>query len=242
MSGAITLDDPHLLHVLVHLFLWDPPSSLEDGYDAPDRPPTPSSANPPPPPPTLDQDGHARFVTVLQRCQDRVQKSTHLRITYLTEPIGPITLSSFDNAPSRATVLHGTFALKPIVLKLAEQDRDADTQAEGVIYRERLQGVEGVPKLYAEGWLYSNEHWVYCLVLEDLGIPLTAEGIQDADELDATSKCQLEDLKSRLFERGVVHDDVEPRNIIRTHSGGIGLVDFEGAYLVTPEKDADGHS
>ncbi|KAJ7685305.1 hypothetical protein DFH06DRAFT_1313624 [Mycena polygramma] len=129
--------------------------------------------------------------------------------------------------------MRGLFGSNPIVIKLAEQDRDADTMAEGAIYRHRLQGIEGVPKLYAEGWIYVNHHWVYCLVLEDLGSPLTEEGIQSTDEIDAVSWRELDALQARLFERGV-HDDVEPRNIIRTRSG-IGLIDFEGTILVEEE-------
>ncbi|KAJ7757472.1 hypothetical protein B0H16DRAFT_1536775, partial [Mycena metata] len=236
ISPAITLTDPFLFHVLIHLFLWDPPSSLEHGYDAAEDPP-PDSAEASPPttvssPPPDDEDSSAGITTVLQRCKDRLPKSSVLKITHCTETIPALVVSSFDDAPSRATVMHGMLGSNQIVIKLAAQDRDNDTKAEGVIYRNRLRGIEGVPKFYAEGWLYSNEHWVYCLVLEDLGIPLTQEGIQSTDEIDAVSLRQLEDLQAGLLERGVIHDDVEPRNIIRTRSGGIGLVDFEGAWLV----------
>ncbi|KAJ7685306.1 hypothetical protein DFH06DRAFT_1313625 [Mycena polygramma] len=48
ISPAIDLDDARLFHVLTHLFLWDPPSSLEDGYDPPDEQSLPNSAETPP--------------------------------------------------------------------------------------------------------------------------------------------------------------------------------------------------
>ncbi|KAJ7151615.1 hypothetical protein C8R46DRAFT_1229147 [Mycena filopes] len=182
ISPPISLDDPRLFHVLTHLFLWDPPSSLEDGYDPPDDPPVPNSPESPPPP-MYGEDISAGFATVLHRFKDRPHKSTYFHITHYTETIGPIVVSSFDNAPSRATVMHGMLGSNPIVIKLAEQDRDNDMKEEGEIYRTRLRGIEGVPKVYAEGWLWSNEHWVYCLVLQDLGVPLTEEGIQSIDEI-----------------------------------------------------------
>jgi Ser/Thr protein kinase RdoA (MazF antagonist) len=42
---------------------------------------------------------------------------------------------------------------------------------------------------------------------------------------------ELADLQAKLKERGVVHCDVEPRNIVRTPDHHIGIVDF-GDVLV----------
>ncbi|KAJ7150235.1 hypothetical protein C8R46DRAFT_1124386 [Mycena filopes] len=231
ISPPISLNDLALFHVFVHIFLWDPPLLIEDGYDPPDdrsRPVPPSEA---PPPPTHD-DRSTGFVSIHQRIEHRPPKISPLQITHSMETIGPILVSSFDDAPSRATVMHGMLGSNPIVIKLAAQDRDEAIMAEGAIYRERLQGIEGVPKFYAEGWLFSNAHWVSCLVLQDLDIPLIKEGLESKEDLDPVSSHDLEDLVARLNERGVIHDDLGPRNIVRTYSGGIGLVDFEGAMLV----------
>ena len=110
-------------------------------------------------------------------------------MTHSTENIDSIVITSFDDAPSRATVMRGLLGSNPIVIKLAEQDRDGDIKTEGAIYRNKLRGIEGVPKFYAEGWIYANHFWVYCLVLEDLGVPLTQEGIQSTEDIDAASWC-----------------------------------------------------
>ncbi|KAJ6557363.1 hypothetical protein DFH09DRAFT_1163924 [Mycena vulgaris] len=252
ISPPILFTDPNLFRILAYPFLGDPPFTLDssspptgsDGLESP-LPPT----NPAPPVPVSDSSSPSPLtpITIHFSLTDRPNKTATLHPVHPTlEPFDPIILSSFDTAPSRATILRGHAGAQPIVLKMAEEGRDDETEEEGNVYRERLRGLDGVPKLYAEGrMLADNGQLAYCLVLEDLGLPLTSEGLETLDELDPQSRAQLATIEARLLDRGVIHDDLEPRplnleprNVLRTPTGGIALIDFEGAELVlVKQKD-----
>ncbi|KAJ6499512.1 hypothetical protein C8R47DRAFT_291810 [Mycena vitilis] len=129
ISPPIVLDDPHLFHVIAHLFLWDPPSSLEAGYDPPAEPPlatvTTSLAHP-----ADSGDTFVGFAHVFHRCENRPHKSSLIKMVHCTENIDSIVITSFDDAPSRATVMRGLLGSNPVVIKVVEHDRGDDLKTE----------------------------------------------------------------------------------------------------------------
>ncbi|KAJ7202802.1 hypothetical protein GGX14DRAFT_462387 [Mycena pura] len=163
LSPPLSLVDPNLFRILAVPFMMDPPSSII-GSDSPE---SPSPTNTAAPPPTASS-AHAAIsmadpsspfapIPINQCLGDRPDKVVLLKPSHpILDDIGPIVLSSFDPAPSRATIFRGHAGTQPIVLKMAEEGRDDETREEGKVYRERLRGLEGVPKLYAEGRIKEN--------------------------------------------------------------------------------------
>ncbi|KAJ6473288.1 hypothetical protein C8R45DRAFT_1012911 [Mycena sanguinolenta] len=164
-----------------------------------------------------------------------LQASSHVSTRLWQNLAGP---SPFTHStPPQVAPQSYAVLSQPVVFKMAEQDRDDPTEEEGSVYRERLRRLTGVPKLYAEGSLLAdNGEWAYCLLVEDLGLPLTSEGLVTVDELDPNSRAQLAELKAKLRDRGVIHGDTEHRNILPTRTGGIALIDFENAMLLPVKK------
>ncbi|KAJ7484556.1 hypothetical protein FB451DRAFT_87447 [Mycena latifolia] len=101
--------------------------------------------------------------------------------------------------------------------------------AEADIYTERLEGIEGVPKLLAKGWLevFAGQ-WYPALLMESLGDPIPE---LDVEDLSPEDKAELDHLQTQLLERGVIHYDVEARNIVRRPNHRLGLVDFGDVVL-----------
>ncbi|KAJ7153478.1 hypothetical protein C8R43DRAFT_1002167 [Mycena crocata] len=146
----------------------------------------------------------------------------------------PILLSSFDASPSQATIFRGHAGLQPVVLKMAGAGHDREAEEEGRVYRKFLDGVKGVPKLFAEGYVRAdNGDIAYCLVLEDVGVSVLGEGLASLEELDPQSQSQLACIKKALLDRGIYHEDIEPRNVTRTAEGGIALVDFGSVTILS---------
>jgi hypothetical protein len=81
----------------------------------------------------------------------------------------------------------------PVVLKVGDpNDENGDSSrkalwAEARLYEERLEGLEGVPKLLAKGWIErSPGDWCPALLMESLGEPITES---DLNELSAKDRC-----------------------------------------------------
>ncbi|KAJ6542574.1 hypothetical protein B0H19DRAFT_1076663 [Mycena capillaripes] len=139
---------------------------------------------------------------------DRPDKTVLLKPSHpILENMGTIVLSSFDPAPSRAKIFRGHAGTQPIVLKMAEEGRDDETREEGKVYPLRRRRM-----------LADNGQLAYCLVLEDLGVSLFSAW---------WFRRQLAAIEDALHARGITHLDLEPRNDLRSRTGGIAVVDFE---------------
>ncbi|KAJ6455389.1 hypothetical protein C8R45DRAFT_1036220 [Mycena sanguinolenta] len=227
LSEPLPFTHPDLLRILTFTFFGDPPSDLI----APDTS-TPSVIWPSAPKITKSRksskkarttkastpsSAHASSLKIIfTQSLDRPGKQFLLQTGYPTfGDLNDVVLTSFDPAPRQ------------------KRDEEKRIQEEARVYRERLRGLQGVPTLYAEGYMMTdNGDPAYCLLLEDLGTPVVSEGIEDLESLDEPSRKQLRKIEDGLRARGVIHLDLEPRNVLRTRSGGVAVVDFEEVELM----------
>ncbi|KAF7365525.1 hypothetical protein MVEN_00425700 [Mycena venus] len=157
ISAPIEFTNSDLIRILAYPFLIDAHSTLDSsankGSDSPPLATDPEQV-PPDTIPSTRFDIASSFPPIPVRFA-LLDHPHEMLMLHPTRPplktFGPISLSSFDAAPRRATVLRGQAGAEPIVLKMAEAGRDDATEREGRIYTERLSGLDGVPKLYAEG-------------------------------------------------------------------------------------------
>ncbi|KAJ7777441.1 hypothetical protein B0H16DRAFT_1712444 [Mycena metata] len=141
----------------------------------------------------------------------------------------PVVLHNWTSSSSQTDVMLGRMGDADIVLKMGDPETDVLGRseeylwAEADLYMSRLQGLAGVPRLIAKGWIERTfGEWCPALLMESLGQPITEQTLADLCPEDQT---QLAGIQRQLKERGVLHADLEPRNIVRSKNG-IGLVDF----------------
>ncbi|KAJ6500341.1 hypothetical protein C8R45DRAFT_924954 [Mycena sanguinolenta] len=148
----------------------------------------------------------------------RPNKQLLLETTYPTfGDLNYVVPTSFVPAPSNSIVLVAMLALNRLSSKWGDRN---ETRKYG--YRKKLgyiANICGVSTVYP---LY-NGHPAYCVV---------SEGIVDLESLDEHSREQLGKIEDELRSRGVFHLDLEPRNVLRTRSGGVAVIDFEEAGLL----------
>ncbi|KAJ7157087.1 hypothetical protein C8R46DRAFT_1225700 [Mycena filopes] len=190
-----------------------------------------------PPPTSVKPSGTLKFHTgppdfrrtdLFFRAADPLPPSSPLHMN-------EVVFTQWTTSPAQADVFLGTMGGTKVVLKMGDPDAEHAGRskrglwAEADLYPTRLKGLAGVLRLLAKGWVERlKDEWCPALLMESLGKPISESNL---DELSDGEREQLANLVEQLKERGIVHCDIEPRNIVRS-GGRVGLVDFGEAEVL----------